>query len=223
MVYGLFLITGLCFWFYGERGNWYHDEFGFWGNVLFYVLMWRLIRGIRLRVFKLEDHVWMLEFRESSHEVHFLCHKRLFRHHEASFDLDETTCVIHKSDIPRLYYQLAGLRYTYKTDGSGMIIMKYLILLFSISLGGIVDLFLKDGPAGKSMAQYLYGPTETALDLRPTAVSFVKGKNEKSLILLPTYGWKQEKLAEIVEVCQDHTVRVFDKRPHREKQEDAFI
>ncbi|MEL6253474.1 MAG: hypothetical protein AAFR87_15815 [Bacteroidota bacterium] len=223
IVYASLFVLGLFFWFYGEKGNWYHDEFGFWGNVLFYLLMWRLFRGIRLRVFKLDKHVWVLDFRKSSEEVHFVYHKRAFQHQEDSFRFAETTCVIHKSDISRLSFQTPGLRYAYKTEGSAMLIVKYLVLIFSISLGTLFDLFLREGPVGKTLAQYLYGPTETALDLRPTAVSFVKGKNKKSLILLPTYGWKQETLEEIVEVCKDYKIKVFDKRPHREKQENAFI
>jgi len=223
IVYAVLLLSGLFFWFYGEKGNWYRDEFGFWGNVLFYVLMWRLFRGIRIRIFKLNKHIWALEFKKGSEEIRFVCHKTPFQYQDENFRFQETTCVIHKSDIPRLYFQLPGLRYIYKTEGPGELILRYLILIFSISLGSLFDLFLSDGPAGKTLAQYLYGPTETAIDPRPTAVSFVQGKNVRSLILLPTYGWKQETLAMIVENCKDYKIRVFDKRPYREKQEDAFI
>lgn len=223
IAYTILLVSGLLFWFYGEKGNWYRDEFGFWGNVLFYVLMWRLFRGIRIRLFKLNTHVWALDFQKTSEEIRFVCHKTPFQYQDENFRFQETTCVIHKSDIPRLYFQMPGLRYIYKTEGPAELILRYLILIFSITLGSLFDLFLSDGPAGKTLAQYLYGPTETAIDPRPTAVSFVQGKNVKSLILLPTYGWKQETLAMIVENCKDYKIRVFDKRPYREKQEDAFI
>lgn len=218
---GLFLLGLICL-FSPGWGLIYHIYLGWLGSLFALYLLWRLLRGMRYRMFKLKNHIWSLEFEEEDKNLHFLIHHNFFRSKSDSFSFEETTCVIHKSNISRLTFQAPGILQLHKSEEEVSFVLKFLrgivVFLAAIFFSSVILIT----PLQKLIAEAIYG-SEEPYDLRPTAVSFVKGRNTKSLIMLPTYRWKQETLEGIVDICKSLGIRVLDKRPHAEKKKNIFI
>lgn len=226
ITYLLLFLLGLLLggWAYYTYETWTSN----WNMLIFPIygiLMFRLIRGVIMRCVQLENHVWKLLIHPKDKIVEIWAFQKWFELKKHTFALEELTAVIHKTNKPRLNFQLAKARHLYKTEGFAFLIWRYIIRRFLTSIARVF-IFILNWVFTVELINYeKVVPTlpEELYDPRPTALSFVKGKNELSLIMLASYGWQPEHLSRVFDQVENLRIKVFDKRPIREQHDHVFL
>lgn len=213
-------------------GGWAYYNYETWAsnwNILIYpiygILMFRLMRGVIMRCIQLENHIWKIHLHPKDKIVEIWAYQKWFELKKHTFALEELTAVIHKTNKPRLNFQFAKARLIYKSEGFALLIWRYVIRR-SIAFVAWVFIASLNWIFSHELISYdkVIPPLpEELYDPRPTALSFVKGKNELSFIMLSSYGWQPEHLARVFDQAENLRIKVFDKRPIREQHDHVFL
>lgn len=188
-------------------------------------VMWRLFRGVLMRSLHLDNHIFQLTLHPEDKIAEVWVYGKWFETEKFTLAFEDFAAVIHKSAEPRLVYQFPAIRHSIAKRGIHETIKE------------VINYYRHRGntPYGSSssLPEYLvsgYDPVskkythdEATCNTRPTAISLAIGKNEGSFMMMPTYGWTQERLEEIAQHCAESGVEIVDKRPLFEKRMNLFI
>ncbi|MDW3649417.1 MAG: hypothetical protein R8P61_20275 [Bacteroidia bacterium] len=188
-------------------------------------ILFRLIRGVLLRLLRMENHVYKLKIYPENRIVEVWSFGKWFEWTKHSLAFEEITAVVHKTRFDRLNFRFPIIRHNLKTKGVLFVINRHVLrpifLSFLFLLTFPITLMIQF-PIFDSLVEDKY-PRDYDYDARPTAVSLVKGKNQASFMMLSSYGWRETDTEKLYTTCQQMGINIFDKRSPFERKDGVFL